>query len=396
MKKLITVLTILLFLLAGCNESKQQDEGFITVDVTKSYPEKEIILQDLFDVEYIPLESTEEFITTASMQGISEDVILLKDGNISGTDNIFLFGRDGKGINKFSRLGQGREEYTIALGVVLNEEEDELFVNSHMSRKVMVYDRLGNFKRGFKQKEDSWYDEMGNFDQNYLICHDGAFNVRGDQKKKNYFLLISKQDGSIKEIPIPYEKKIVPKVTGETTTGPVTYYIYNSQQVPFQDKWIISEPSADTIYTYSQDHVLAPFIVRTPSIQSMEVETFLFAGVQTERYNFMQTVKKEFDLEKETGFPTKDLVYDREENAIYECAVYNDDFVDKKLMSLVYEIPVPPAVINNSEVAFMTRLFAHDLIEAYENGKLRGRLKEIAANLEEEDNPVIMIAKHKK
>ena len=62
---------------------------------------------------------------------------------------------------------------------------------------------------------------------------------------------------------------------------------------------------------------------------------------------------------------------------------------------MVYERPIVPAIINNEEVSFITRLEAHDLIEAYEKGKLKGRLKEIAAELDEDSNPVIMIAKHK-
>jgi hypothetical protein len=35
-------------------------------------------------------------------------------------------------------------------------------------------------------------------------------------------------------------------------------------------------------------------------------------------------------------------------------------------------------------------------MEAYKEGKLKGKLKEIAAGLKEDDNPVIMIAKNKK
>lgn len=49
------------------------------------------------------------------------------------------------------------------------------------------------------------------------------------------------------------------------------------------------------------------------------------------------------------------------------------------------------------DVAFMKKLEAADLVEAYEDGKLKdGPLKEIASTLDEEDNPIIMIAKYKK
>jgi len=36
------------------------------------------------------------------------------------------------------------------------------------------------------------------------------------------------------------------------------------------------------------------------------------------------------------------------------------------------------------------------LVEAHKKGLLKGKLKEIAATLDEEDNPVIMLVKHKK
>jgi hypothetical protein len=39
---------------------------------------------------------------------------------------------------------------------------------------------------------------------------------------------------------------------------------------------------------------------------------------------------------------------------------------------------------------------AYELVEAYEKGGLKGKLKEIAAELNEESNPVIMLAKYKK
>jgi hypothetical protein len=54
----------------GCKHSgKQVTNDIVTVDVMASYPEKELILQDFMDVEYVPLETTDEFIT----QGLVED-----------------------------------------------------------------------------------------------------------------------------------------------------------------------------------------------------------------------------------------------------------------------------------------------------------------------------------
>jgi len=44
----------------------------------------------------------------------------------------------------------------------------------------------------------------------------------------------------------------------------------------------------------------------------------------------------------------------------------------------------------------MEKIEAYELVEAYQNGHLKDKLKEIAAGLDEESNPVIMVAKYKK
>jgi hypothetical protein len=50
----------------------------------------------------------------------------------------------------------------------------------------------------------------------------------------------------------------------------------------------------------------------------------------------------------------------------------------------------------NHEIESWQPLEAHQLVEDYEKGELKGKLKEIAATLNEEANPVIMLIKHKK
>lgn len=50
----------------------------------------------------------------------------------------------------------------------------------------------------------------------------------------------------------------------------------------------------------------------------------------------------------------------------------------------------------NAEIVTYEALDAPALAEACEKGQLKGRLKEIAASLDEESNPVIMLIKRKK
>lgn len=391
----------------ACGPSAQQDEELITVDVSKSYPKKELILQDFMDVEYIPLETTEEFITFGYLQAIGKDIMVVRN-KMAADGNIYLFDRKGKAVKKINRRGQSHEEYVATNGIYLDEENGELFVGNAPRKNVLAYDLSGNFKRSFvfKEGEDektkSWvyYKPMCNFDRDHFICQDAGsgrnFNREfEDLEPRNLFFIISKQDGAVmKEIEIPFEKKVSQILFAEKGIGVVN----NPCIIPYQDRWLLTEPSTDTIYTYSSAEGLRPFIVRTPSIQSMSQEIFLFPGVVTDRYCFLQAVEKELNeamMDTYYRLMRKDLVYDREEGEVFEYVVYNGDFTDKKpITNLVDEI-FDLTIFNNDEIAFAWRIEAPEIIEAYEAGKLKGKLKEIAAGMHEEDNPVLMLAKYK-
>jgi hypothetical protein len=48
-------------------KNKNMKNGILHVDVTKTYPEgKEIYFQDIADVKYIPLETTDDFLCSGS------------------------------------------------------------------------------------------------------------------------------------------------------------------------------------------------------------------------------------------------------------------------------------------------------------------------------------------
>ena len=384
MKKTSAILAIILFVMAGgigCKPSNTQSDDLITVDVTKNYPDKELILQDFMDVEYIALETSDEFLTQGIVEAIGKEFILVR--NLSDGD-IFIFDRAGKGLRKINRFGQSGEEYSQVNEIILDEDNNEMFVKDYPARKILVYDLYGNFKRSFKFIDTSYYDFTFNYDQNHLISYRNYLPVMDNERPEHF--IISKQDGSIiREIQIPFKEIKTPTVREEDLTITPGFYL----TIPCQGNWGLVNPSSDTVYTYLPDGNLIPFIVRTPSIHSMDTEVFLFLSMLTDRYCFMYTMKKEVDFTTFKGFPTTDLVYDKQENALFKYTIYNDDFSDKRQMSLNLN-PL------NHEIATCQALEAYQLVEAYEKGQLKGELKEIAATLDEESNSVIMLVKHKR
>ena len=384
MKRVIPILTVILFVMAGCEGNKQSTDDLIIVDVSKSYPKKELILQDFMDVEYIALETTDEFLTQGLVLDVGKEYLLVTNRNSDG--DIFIFDRKtGKGLRKINRRGQGAEEYAFINGVVLDEDNNEIFVNCSPTKKIFVYDLSGNFKRSFAHTEGADYWNIFNYDNDNLIRYDNSAYYKDGEPRGNqsYHAIISKQDGSITQnISIPFDVIKAPIVReGEGTATASVRPI-----IPYHDTWLLVETSSDTVYNYvPQKNKLIPFLVKT---LSTDPEVFLTMGTLTDRFYFMQTMKKMFDFTTGRGFPINDLMYDKQKNAIFNASVFNGDYLKKQEVNMTSH-PV------NGVIATFQNLAASQLVEAYENDELRGKLKEIAAELDEEANPVIMLVKHK-
>ena len=391
MKRSTTISATILFVMfgfIGCNQSKPQSEGLITVDVTNSdYPIKELILQDFMDVEYIALETNDDFINQGFVQSIGQKIIVVKNGINDG--DIFIYKRKtGEAIRKFNHKGQGAEEYVAISGIVLDEDKSEMFVTDNVTRRMLVYNLDGKYQRSFKFQKNAMYKKIYNFDKQNLICYN--FNSSNDGQS---FAIISKQDGSItQEIQIPFEEIKTIYIFLRDEANDMTYgaapYIYPIIPVP-NNNWILVEPSSDTIYSYSSEYEMKPFLTRVPSIQSMNPEVFLLPSVVTDRYCFMEIVKKEYSFSTGKGFPSTFLMYDRQEKSISRYTVNNADYSYKNIVNMV----LSP---QSSEVAFYHKIEPSGLVDSYKKGELKGKLKEIASKLDPEDNPVIMLIKHKK
>ena len=392
MKRVNTISAIiLLVVLAGCGGNKQSNDDLIIVDVTKNYPKKELILQDFMDVEYIALETTDEFLNQGVVMAIGNKIMLVKN-NVNDGD-LFIYDRAGKGIRKFNRKGQGAEEYPSLSEIVLDEEQNEIFVN--LNNRILVYDLFGYFKRSLPRQEGAIYSGLYLFNKESLICRDISFDNDVEDTDKPPFLIISKQDGRIiKEMQIPCQRKRQTSLTFPDKPD-ITFYTSNLSAesiIPYHDNWILTAYSTDTIFSYLPDHTLTPFMLRTPSIQSSNAEAFLALGILTERYYFLYTEKMEPVFLNPTlmEFPRTNLMYDRHDRNIYEYTIYNADYPSRKIASMSERT-------RNNEIACWQKIEAFKLVEDLEKGELKdGKLKEIAAKLDVEDNPVIMLVKHKR
>lgn len=366
---------ISIFFSSGCTistKSSTQDCGVISIDTKSDYPKIELTLQNFMNVEYIPLESSDEFVCQGQILDIGKEYIIVK--NYLQDGNIFIFNRNGKGIRKINRLGSGGEDYTYVMSAMLDEENNELFINDPFIKKVIVYDLSGKFKRSFPHQEQGIPDEIFNFNDKSFVCQINYFGTSAPQAE---FAVISKHDGQIID-------KIIIDYKAHKSTEIANSFdrIIFSPIIPKQKEWILTDASSDTIYTTSLGGK-TPFMYRTPSIQSMSTEIFVFPKVLTNRYAFVERVKKE------NQFTTTHLVHDNNKSTWSEYTLYNEDYVNSRPINLF------AWRTKNDQIGYWHKLDASQLLDALAKEELTGKLKNIAATLNEDSNPVIMLATDK-
>ena len=101
-------------------------------------------------------------------------------------------------------------------------------------------------------------------------------------------------------------------------------------------------------------------------------------------------IKNVYDFRKEEGFPKTYFVYDTQEKEFSRYIIYNGDYTSKNEFYMVMLTPI------NAQGESWATLNAFDLCRDYQKGKLKGKLKEVAATLEEDDNRVVVLVRPKK
>lgn len=370
-------------LMIGCGNNRNTQQGdLITINLNARFPQKELIIQDFMDIEYIILEDLDDFVTQGLVLDVSPAHILVRNRISDG--NIYIFDRNGNAVRIINRMGQGSEEYNRIVMAFIDEDNEAIFVADF--ERMMVYDIYGNYLRSFSIRNISW---VSRFDEEHLIGIDSSVRMNEESTESQPFVLISKQDGSIiKRIHIDLEQGINPFIGFDIPGGGFAeiYLPGNFPALtPAPGNWLLSSLASDTIFRLLPDFTKEPFMVRTPPIHSMRTKTFMSPILVTEDFFFL------FSLDENIRSGER-LVYSVQENAAFRFSLYNGDFLPAREVTMQFH----SAFRHNREIAFIENIEAYQLLDAYENGELSGRLKEIASQLHDDSNPVIMLIKHRK
>lgn len=390
MKNKASIFFLSLCMICGsaCNNQTSNHNGSIPiVDLEKEYPEKDLLVSENAEIEYIRMETSDEIL----LDGIAGLHLSVTNQYITTCNSregrIFVFNREGKHLHNFNKKGNSGEEYVYPIVVRIDDNTKEIFVLD-IRNKVMVYTLDGKFKRVLNLPEEMTTNELWNYNDEWLLAYD-SYNL--DQNKpctEQPFFFLSKKDGNVKRIGL----------TASDRTGNRVYSEQNGEKFVFQisftniykngDEFVLSELGGDTIYTLKQGEV-SPLLIRTPGSKAKEARSMMCTVLKVGDYITVTETPKNFEATiGSTKIETKDISYNLKTKEGCILSLKDDiNFTEPT------EIRHNSGWVESSENHILWMPDTDKLFQWKEEGKLKGKLAEMVENMTEDDNPILIIYK---
>lgn len=386
-KTTIYLMALCMIVFSACTNQQKENNGPLPVaDFEKEYPEKDLLVSEHADVEYVRLETTDEVL----LDGIASLYLSVTDRFIV-TNNmkegrIFVFDRQGKHLHNFMRKGQSGEEFVFANRVRVDDKAEEIFVLDTRN-KVLVYTLDGKFKRVLDIPKGMKADDLWNYDDEWLLSYD-SYNLDRENQPcaEQPFFLLSKKDGSVKHIEVNAKDRIGPRIyfekNGQKAVMSVSFnYIYKNG-----DEFVLGELGNDTVFMLKQGNV-SPLLVRTPGSKAKEVRSMMSAPLKLGDYIGVAEAPKKLELEN-TKFATKDVFLNLKTGEGCILGLKDDvNFVEPTGIRHSNERVEAP----KNHILWMPD--TDRLFQWKEEGKLKGKLAEMLEGMSEDDNPILIIYK---
>lgn len=360
----------------------------IHIDMNKEYPAKTISLQEVAQVKYLPLETTDDVLFNGTIVHLSDEGIA---GFNKKQGDILLFDGTGKAIASFNHLGQGPNEYPQIYHLDVGWKQKEVYVQDNVRQKVRIYALDGSYLRTIAVHETMREADMYNFSDSHLIYY--MLPNRRSFDPYQPVTLLSKKDGSTTFLPFTKKEENIVKATGGSfgdmkLPAKMVNSLYKKGNEVF-----VNEVTDDIIYRVENSQALTPLIRRTPSYQEgTGKDFFLTLTGANARYYFFKRQQALLEFQGNAATDTKStyVAYDRKNGNICQPTFTNNDYPSQEI-TLKQMIQCA----GDANCCFLL-LEAFKLKEDLAEGKLKGELKTIAEKLDEEDNPVIMTIEFKR
>lgn len=394
MKNFYLFFFTLLFIGCSTQPKAPTDSTLPVLDLSKDYPEIKVDIHELGEVEYIPLETTDESVMTVGLlHFISDEYIIVQDLGV-----IQIFDRKGKHITRFDHTGPGPKEYHYIHGCKADFKTKELYI--YDPKKIQVYSFSGEWIRTVGNiPEDIRPEFTYDYNEKYLITHNVFHDYWNFEKlpvNLTPYYLIDKQTGEFIPLPLTVKNRISRivhkeiKDISENVAQPIVEKILINPMLANGSDILIADFGLDTLYSYKNDR-LTPIAVQYPSAHSTNPPVVIAPFFYTDQFLIFKPVEMKYDS-KYALQPLDDaplMMWNRKTNEIYRIQLYDSNRPNRKLKNTMEGMQ-----LENPNQIFIAH-YADKLCTDNEEGKLKGKLKEVASKLTEEDCHVVAICKLK-
>ena len=385
MKKTMLMAMVLLACLGALAQNKT-GKNVPEVDVTQAKRFAPLKVSEKATVEFIPLETNADFLldrVAGALINVTENYIVTV--NIT-EGKLFVFSRQGKALHTFCRKGQGPEEFVYPIAVRVDEKSKEIFVLDY--QKVQVYSLMGKYKRSLNIPENVKIGSMFNYDDKHLICYDNHnLDRQGEKVTEQPFFLFSKKDGKITRIPLTIQNRIGQSMYIEREGKKMVVTMNNiAPMVKNGDEVVLSDMGSDVVYLYKKGKV-TPLLKRNPGTMDFNPRSAMGVVMKLGDIVWLREVKKE------VKGPRPDinmLTYDVSTGEVNNLVLWDDvNFTNPYSVQSRNERQELPynCTAANFQPDYLKKL--------NEQGRLTGRLKELAEEMLEDDNPLLILYKLK-
>lgn len=349
------------FVLLGCScTNTDQEKGLTTIDLSKDYPKKEILLSEIADIQYVYMNEGNDYIYGGNPLYVSDHTfVFYSEGSF------LFFTKDGQPKSKFNHQGNGPDEYDYFSKVVYDEANDELYILSE--KRLIVYSSSGVHKRtiALSLSDDKRITSMANYDNGSLLLFDS-----------DNFVLISKADGSeLKRLDVSSGEKVKLYAINQDEQRVSVIASTQNQIVNYKDGLLLSDYSTDTVFFFNKNKELIPVLIKQPSIHSMDPVIYANTFVEAADYLFYRKII----VKVQNGqLPSVYLMQNKKDGTVYEQEIKMDDFKGK-------QVEIAPEILTSSSRHGLVVLDLVELEEAYADGRLKGKLKELMEKIDREN-----------
>jgi len=395
---------LFLFGLSSCSSHKETEGNIIRIDISKVEKRKYLNASEVISgIEYVALETSSSCLVGESITiSVTDNYILIF------SKNCFLFSREGKFIRRIGQKGNGPSDFIgDTYWVKIDEKSDMLYLMNYS--EIVAYRITGEFvkKMNFielaKRVNTKHLENITHWKDNLFCSH-----INISSGKEPFRFIIFNLEGEI--------VNLFPNYIFFKKENPNRFVVYNSNIHIFNEKLYFKELPGDTLFQVF-DHEMVPEVIfklsgskrhpdmiynhpdaidiRVPGI----VENYLWLQISTigdclydKKHNRLIAFESDALLSNEINLPDMSTY-------VYQLRGLRND-IDGGLPFL----PRRYSIINNNNQLvclyqayvlknnFTEEHFARQKIKDPEAHK---RLRKLLSELDEEDNPVLMIATFK-